>query len=258
MHNFQFLNFDTNLISASTPFNCQFLLADPLRRIKRIYLKSVELPINFYNVRNNFNSFTIMMYKSSTPTAFKSFTITIPNGNYKSIADIFNPLNGQMYDIVWTGTDLTYADWPYFSLNADNTITLANTSSNLRFYLQSSNFITQILGFTNLSTSYVNTITSARIYNLNYDNYLSIYCPNIPHKSAGANGQLMTFKIPVNASNGSIYYIADNISYSHYIEITDESFILNNLQIQVYDQFNNLLNNRGMHWSFTLAFQFYG
>ena len=142
MHNnLTFLNFDTNLISASTPFNCQFLLADPLRRIKRIYLKSVELPINFYNVRNNFNSFTIMMYKSSTPTAFKSFTITIPNGNYKSIADIFNPLNGQMYDIVWTGTDFTYADWPYFSLNADNTITLANTSSNLRFYLQSSNFI---------------------------------------------------------------------------------------------------------------------
>ena len=50
------------------------------------------------------------------------------------------------------------------------------------------------------------------------------------------------------------YYIADNISYSHYIEITDESFILNNLQIQVYDQFNNLLNNRGMNWSFTLEF----
>ena len=55
----------------------------------------------------------------------------------------------------------------------------------------------------------------------------------------------------------SIIYIADNISYSHYIEITDENFILNNLQIQVYDQFNNILNNRGMHWSFTLAFQFH-
>jgi len=257
MHNFQFLNFDTNLISASTPFNCQFLLSDPLRRIKRIYLKSVELPINFYNVRSNFNSFNILLQKTSTPTAVKTFTITIPNGNYKSIADIFNPLNGQMYDIVWTGTDLTSSDWPYFSVNADNTITLATTSSNLKFNLQSSNFITQILGFTNLTTSYVNTITSARIYNLNYDNYLSIYCPNIPHKSAGVNGQLMTFKIPCNASNGSIYYIADNISYSHYIEITDESFILNNLQIQVYDQFNNLLNNRGMHWSFTLAFQFH-
>ena len=35
-----------------------------------------------------------------------------------------------------------------------------NISSNLRFYLQSSNLITQILGFTNLTTSYVNTITS--------------------------------------------------------------------------------------------------
>ena len=257
MHNFQFLNFDTNLISASTPFNCQFVLSDPLRRIKRIYLKSVELPINFYNVRSNFNTFYMTLYKTSATTAFKGITITIPNGNYKTLGDLFYVLNGQMYNIVWTGTDFTPSDWPYFSVNSDDTITLATTSPNLKFNLQSSNLITQILGFTNTATTYVNTITSARIYNLNYDNYLSIYCPNIPHKSAGANGQLMTFKIPCNASSGSIYYIADNISYSHYIEITDENFILNNLQIQVYDQFNNLLNNRGMHWSFTLAFQFY-
>jgi hypothetical protein len=27
------------------------------------------------------------MYKSSTPTAFKSFTITIANGNYKTLGD---------------------------------------------------------------------------------------------------------------------------------------------------------------------------
>ena len=61
MHNIQFLNFDTNLITTSTPFDCQFILSDPLRRIKRIYLKSVELPINFLNVRTNFNSFYILL-----------------------------------------------------------------------------------------------------------------------------------------------------------------------------------------------------
>ena len=154
-------------------------------------------------------------------------------------------------------TDLTPSDWPYFSVNADNTITLATTSSNLKFVLYLSNFVTQILGFTNYNPTFGTTITSARIYNLNYDNYLSIYCPNIPHKSSGAYGQLMTFKVPFNATSRSIYYIAENISYSHCIEITDEHYILNNLQIQVFDQFNNLLNNHGMNWSFTLAFQFY-
>ena len=66
----------------------------------------------------------------------------------------------------------------------------------------------------------------------------------------------MTFKIPFNASSGSIFYTAENISYSHYVEISDDSFILNNLQIQVYDQVNKLLDNNGMNWSFTLAFQF--
>ena len=72
MHNnLTFLNFDTNLITTSNPFDSKFMLSDPLRRIKKIYLISVELPINFYNVRSKFNSFTIMMYKSSTPTALR-------------------------------------------------------------------------------------------------------------------------------------------------------------------------------------------
>jgi len=256
MHNhLTFLNFDTNLIQTSNPFNSQFILSDPLRKIKKIYLKSVELPINFYNVRPNFNSFSLTLYKASSPTAFKSFTITVDNNNYKTIADLFNVLNGQMYGITMTG--FTPSDWPYFSVNADNTITLSNTNLDLRFKLSSSNFLTQIFGFTNLPTTYTNSITSSRIYNLNYDNYLSIYCPNIPHKSSSFSNQLMTFKIPFNSVSGSIYYTAENISYSHYIEITDEHFVLDRVQIQVYDQFNNQLNNRGVNWSFTLAFELF-
>lgn len=255
MKHLQFLNFDTNLISTTTPFDCNFQLADPLRRVKRIYLKSVELPINFFNVRSNFNSFNITLYKATSPTAYKGITITIQNGNYKNIADLFNVLNGQMYNIVWTG--FTPSDWPYFSVNENNTITLSNTNPDLRFNLQSSNFLTQIFGFTNLPTTYSNSITSSRIYNLNYDNYLSIYCPNIPHKSSSFSNQLMTFKIPFNSVSGSIYYTAENISYSHYIEITDEHFVLDRVQIQVYDQFNNLLNNQGVNWSFTLAFELF-
>jgi hypothetical protein len=67
----------------------------------------------------------------------------------------------------------------------------------------------------------------------------------------------MTFKIPFNATNGSIYYEAENISFCQYSLITDKNFILNKLQIQVYDQFNYLLDNNGFDWSFTLAFEFY-
>jgi hypothetical protein len=79
---------------------------------------------------------------------------------------------------------------------------------------------------------------------------------NLSGKTNGFSNQLMSFKIPLNSSSGSIYYTAENISFSQFIEITDEKFILNNLKIQVYDQFNNLLNNNGINWSFTLAFQY--
>ena len=49
----QFYHFDTtqkdNLVD--DPFQCQFTLTNPLRRVKKIYLKSCEMPIGFFNIR---------------------------------------------------------------------------------------------------------------------------------------------------------------------------------------------------------------
>lgn len=252
MYHLQFLNFDSNLTTTSNPLDSSFILSDPLRRIKRIYLKSVELPINFNNIRNNFN--TIEFTFKGTTTATTSYILTIPSAYYTNINDILTVLNNQIkYHIFQT---FTADQFPQFSLNSNNTITCSVPVPGLTFSLTPSNVVSQILGFTNTTTTNVASITSARIYNLNYDNYLNIYFPNIPHKTNGFSNQLMSFKIPLNATNGSIYYTAENISFSQFIEITDENFILNNLKIQVYDQFNNLLNNNGINWSFTLAFQY--
>jgi len=253
MYHLQFLNFDSNLTTTSNPLDSSFILSDPLRRIKRIYLKSVELPINFNNIRTYFNTFQMTLKVS---TSYKpTFTVIIPNGNYNNIDDLLTVINNQINNIVFS--NYTTDQYPHFSVNANNTITCSITTSGLTFSLTLSNFLSQILGFTNANAgTYATSITSSRIFNLNYDNYLNIYFPNIPHKTNGFSNQLMSFKIPLNATNGSIYYTAENISFSQFIEITDEIFILNNLKIQVYDQFNNLLNNNGINWSFTLAFQY--
>ena len=253
MYHLQFLNFDSNLTTTSNPLDSSFILSDPLRRIKRIYLKSVELPINFNNIRNNFN--TIEFTFKGTTTATTSYILTIPSAYYTNISDILTVLNNQIkYHIFQT---FTTDQFPQFSLNSNNTITCSVPVPGLTFSLTPSNVVSQILGFTNANNLiFTTSITSSRIFNLNYDNYLNIYFPNIPHKTNGFSNQLMSFKIPLNATNGSIYYTAENISFSQFIEITDENFILNNLKIQVYDQFNNLLNNNGINWSFTLAFQY--
>jgi hypothetical protein len=49
----QFYHFDTaqrdNLID--DPFQCQLTLSNPLRNVKKIYLKSVEIPVGYFNIR---------------------------------------------------------------------------------------------------------------------------------------------------------------------------------------------------------------
>ena len=48
-------------------------------------------------------------------------------------------------------------------------------------------------------------------------------------------GQLLSFKIPMNAGYQAIAFIADSQNFSQYIELSDNNFILNNLKIAVYN-----------------------
>jgi len=62
----QFYHFDTaqrdNL--ADDPFQCQLTLSNPLRRVKKIYLKSCEIPVGYFNIRTpQYFEFTVSMYQ---------------------------------------------------------------------------------------------------------------------------------------------------------------------------------------------------
>ena len=58
-----FLHFDTSMRTdpKEDPFNCTLVLANPMRKIKKIYLKSCEIPLGFFNVRTS-NEFTFTMF----------------------------------------------------------------------------------------------------------------------------------------------------------------------------------------------------
>ena len=68
MSNLSFLHFDTTLRNnqSADPFSSTFTLANPIRNIKKIYLKSVEMPIGFFNIRQNY---------------IFSFVLTVPSGS---------------------------------------------------------------------------------------------------------------------------------------------------------------------------------
>jgi hypothetical protein len=67
MSKLQFLHFDSNFRDnlSADPFSSTFTLANPLKKIKKVYLKSCEIPIGFFNIRTNF---------------IFSFVITFPPG----------------------------------------------------------------------------------------------------------------------------------------------------------------------------------
>jgi hypothetical protein len=103
MSNLNFLHFDTALkdISTDDPFNCTLTLANPMRHVKKIYLKSCEIPIGFFNIRE---SYTFSFRIKFPVIAYKTQTVTVSNTNST------NPTNSGIYG--GGGIILTPVDGP--------------------------------------------------------------------------------------------------------------------------------------------------
>jgi hypothetical protein len=79
MSKLQFLHFDTSLRTdiKDDPFQCTLTLASPLRNIKKIYLKSCEIPLGFFNVRQRYTFSFYMTFPLSAYTLKQ-----VPNPEY--------------------------------------------------------------------------------------------------------------------------------------------------------------------------------
>ena len=243
MTDLQFLNLDSmNSSKPATPFNTTWTLSNPLRQVKNIYIKSIELPINFLNVRNGTNTISLT-YNNVVNT------ITLTSNQYTDINTLLTDINTN-----FTSNSINLA----FSLNTNGYVTLNYTSGTQYYYQFQTTPLLNILGYTkNQLISRSNSLpsTATLLYNLNYDNYISLYLQNIPHNSKSVN-QLCSFKIPLNAVNGVVYFNAENINFTQYITITDKNFVVDKISIAVYDKFGNTLNS-SYDYSLTLAFDSY-
>jgi hypothetical protein len=250
----EFINLDTHYSTTTDSFNANFNLSNPLRKVEKIYLKSVELPIGFTNVRTNFNSFVISISNTSYGSTYTSTTITLTNKNYTDINSLLTDINTLL-----TSSNINLS----FELNSDNLVQIVKTGTINKYYFTTSNLLNIILGFTSsttlstiIFTTSTVTITAIRQPNLNFDNYISLFIKNIPHNSSSSN-QLISFKIPLNGSGNIVYFNSENISFSQYITITDQNLVVDKLSIVVYDRFGNQLTNNGFDYSLTVGFSFY-
>jgi hypothetical protein len=93
-------------------------------------------------------------------------------------------------------------------------------------------------------------------FNLNVDNYISMYIPNINALNANCSGMYSTFRVPLNTVANLVYYYAPGFSYEQWVEIRDSGFKLSQLQVILYDRFGKNLQPYGLDYSYTLKIEF--
>ena len=112
----------------------------------------------------------------------------------------------------------------------------------------------KILGFSDGVSGL--TLTATNRYNLNIDNYLNFIIMNVPTNNTNVNNFVCSYKIPLNAVNGSIYYNFLNSTYNQDIEINNVNYILDKFIVRIKDRYNNDINANGSEFSFTLKLEY--
>jgi len=247
--NIDTLHFDTLLgtYNNNSVYDCTFTLSNPLRNVKNIYLKSIEMPISFNNIRasNSTNLFVITIHGNGFTTRRP---VLINEFNCTTITSLLTAINEQLSTVLPSVSFHSVDKYVYLKLTELPNNTVVN--------FLPSKLLSVILGFTQLSYTVTNEIKADNSYLLAYDNYLSLYLQDIPVKSTGYSNQLISYKIPLNAVNGIVYYLQELNSFSQCVEITDKNYILNRLRVVVYDRFGLPITN-GLDYSFSLAVNYH-
>ena len=239
-------HFDTLDASyTTTPFNCLFTFQNPITNIKKIYLKSLELPVDITNIRSGLSTFTIS-YNSTI------YSKTLPDNNYTNISTLINDLN-----TIWTATITNIT--VLFSVNTLNNIISVKLTGTvpLTFSIIPTKFSTNILGYkyqSGSATGNTYSVVASNQYLLSVDNYIIFNLMNLSVDNNNISNTVCNFKIPLNASNGMVYFENEFSNLSQYVCNGDRALRLSSLKIQLNDRFGNALYQNNNDFSFTLGF----
>ena len=243
------LHFDTLLgtYNDNSVYDCTFTLSNPLRNVQRIYLKSIEIPISFNNIRasNGTNFFIITVhgngFSDRRPVLINEFNCT-------NITSLVTAINAQLSTVLPSVSFHCIDKYVYLKLTGlpNNTVVSFHPSK----------LLSVILGFTQLSYTVTNEVKADNNYLIAYDNYISLYLQDIPVKSTGYSNQLISYKIPLNAVNSMVYYLQELNSFSQCVEITDKNYVLTRLRVVIFDRFGDKITN-GLDYSFSLAVNYH-
>ena len=239
------LHIDTINKTGGDPFQCSVHLSNTHRNVRSIKLKSVQLPIGFYNVRSPYNTITI-----------NNTGYTLTPGYYANVTTFVSSLNSVTSGVGVFSYSAVTGKVTYAHDSGSATITTSSpylwsgptggvqnvTSINL-----TPPSLGSLMGFSNAQSGTSIVATNGIV--LNNDLYVKLYIPNLGTSSLEAN--MMTFKIPL-ASQAVGTTLTWEPLESPMVIVTDKSARIDKIQIQVIDRWGNPILNNGIDWSFTL------
>jgi hypothetical protein len=235
----------------SNPYKAQFTMNQVFTNIKRVYLKSLECPVGFSNVRTGSTNVFSFVLNGTT------YNVTLPEKNYTSIATLLTDLTTACVGVV-SGVIMT------FSLTSSLTITnrlritfTGGTTTSSFSVIDTSKLSKYILGFRASKDVLTGGVYAASFsnYNLNPDNYISMYIPSLNGMNSSMSGQQATFKVPLNTVTNQVYFYQENSSFTQWVDITDRNLMLSALTVNIYDKYGKDLQPNGLDYSFTLSLE---
>ena len=249
-------NYDINATDSNVkyyhPYNLYFPLVNPITNINRIYLKSVEMPIALFNIRNSgtMNLFTVDWIIGGFD---KSGRFRIAPGLYPSISNLISAgVNNAVVNIAITSSNPCAMS--FTTTTTSNGFTVCQLTHNASsFTINDSFFMNYILGFS--SGTYTDSvIVGTTPINIFPDTHLYMFISNL--HSNNNNAKLASFKIPLGSYSSPP-------SYTHYeenneqqlITVNNKSFLLDKLNIIIYDKFGYAITGY-LDWSFSIFVEY--
>ena len=268
-------------------YNIYFPLKTPLPNVKRITLKSVEMPLNLQNIRIESNTSTMGLNFSYTTISSRLLNnqyinYPIANGIYTQ-ASLINALNASLstylynYNAYLTLSGLTASGYLWsipgnlnISFGTLNTTgsTLTQITNNCDSLTIDNNPLTNyILGYTNRTSSYTSgnglgslpgtinqlPLISNSPINLNsIDTCLYLRFTNVPN--INNNSSFVGFKLPLNVNNSSTLFYNDSVEHQS-IDFNQTPFLLDKINVIITDRLGNPITGY-FNWTFSVIIEY--
>ena len=188
---------------------------DPLQHVKKIHLKSIEIPICLNNVRSPYSTFYYTINNIS-------YNFSLPDKTYISIYSLLIDLNAALILNIQPKLQINEVA-PIFSVSTTELnkliMTVVTNSSILTFNYDG--LMQYYLGFnsnaklvtTTLLLQKTNVYSFAIPYNLSFDTYYNLIFNNINTETKNNNNSQSDFKLSINSLSNSVYYLNELTSF---------------------------------------------